>query len=614
MISAFASSKKRSRVSDHKSKAALVFSLLLFGCNHAPVQAPGRAHLQQSDTGAAVTDLAIPQPVQSSGALQRPKATAKVETYSVVVQNVSAQELLFALARDAKLNVDVHPGINGAVTLNAIDQTLQQLLTRISKQVDMRWELDGPNLIVTPDTPFLHTYRVDYVNMARDTSVSTSVNSQVSSGGTSGSSSSSGSGANGNNSTTKIDNTSKNHFWETLETNLKDILHETDKILPEGSSDTVIEKSDEQTGGALSTRAGAGAKAATVTTDATGKATQSGTTTIHRTTFREAASVIVNAESGVVTIRATARQHEKIVEFLDNVMSSARRQVMIEATIIQVNLNDGYQQGIDWSRIRANGSGFNIQTPTLSTSTSSITPFTLGRTDNSNPLNLAITVKLLENFGTVKVLSSPKLSVLNNQTAVLKVVDNFVYFNVKSDVASGVSGSAPLKSFTTTAQTVSVGLVMSVTPQVGSDRSIILNVRPSISSISGFTTDPNPDLVTVQNRVPQIQTREIESLMRLDDGEIAVLGGLMEEGGNYQTGKIPGVGDIPIVGEIFTKRDNATKKSELVIFLRPVVIENSSINGDYRRLKEYLPAQDFNKKPSHAEFLPSSSSGKRIGD
>ena len=578
---------------------ALSLLMVLGACSHVP-PAPSSAHLQQSDANAGRPDTsAIPQPVQTSIALPRPKPAPKTETYSVVVQNVSAQDLLFALARDAKLNVDIHPGINGTVTLNAIDQTLQQLLTRISKQIDMRWELDGPNLIVTPDSPFLRTYTVNYVNMARDTSVSTSVNSQVSSGGSSvsGGGSSGGSGG-GNSSTTKIDNTSKNHFWETLEQNLKDILHETDKILPEGSSDTVIERKDDST----TTGAAASGKSAQPA-DATKSA--EGATTIHRTTFREAASVIVNPEAGVVTIRATARQHEKIAEFLESVTSSARRQVMIEATIVQVDLSDGYQQGIDWSRIRADGSGFRITTPTLSSSgTSTVTPFTLSSVDKSNPLDLALTVQLLQNFGNVKVLSSPKLSVLNNQTAVLKVVDNFVYFSVKSDVTAGGTGAAQ-KSFTTTAQTVSVGLVMSVTPQVGSDRSIILNVRPSISSITGFTSDPNPDLLTIKNQVPQIQTREIESIMRLSDGEIAVLGGLMEEKGSYQTGKVPGAGDIPVFGEIFTRRDNSTKKSELVIFLRPVIVENPSISGDYRKMKQFLPSSDFNSPPAHArEFRP----------
>lgn len=585
------------RVHDQKHTIALAASLLLAACSHAPVQAPSSGHLQQSDAAVSTADATIPPPVQSSTALPRPKPAPKVETYSVVVQNISAQELLFALARDAKLNVDIHPGINGTVTLNAIDQTLQQVLTRISKQVDMRWELDGPNLIVTPDTPYLRSYTVDYVNMARDTSVSTSVNSQVSSSGGSGSSSGSG----GNSSTTKIDNTSKNHFWETLEKNLKDILRETDKILPEGSSDTVIERQDETSSdGPIA----ANGKAAATTPDAAAKSSQNGATTIRRTTFREAASVIANPEAGVVTVRATSRQHEKIIEFLDSVMSSARRQVMIEATIVQVDLSDGYRQGIDWTRLRAaDGSGFGISLPNLSSSPSSITPFTLTRTDNSKPLNLDLTVELLKNFGTVKVLSSPKLSVLNNQTAVLKVVQNFVYFSVKSDVTSGSTGAAQ-KSFTTTPQTVSVGLIMSVTPQVGSDRSVILNVRPSISSISRTVPDPNPDL-TIDNLVPEIQTREIESIMRINDGEIAVLGGLMQEGGNFTTGKVPGAGDIPFLGELFTKRDNSTTKSELVIFLRPVVIINPSIAADYRNLKTYLPAADFNAPPAHSRlFVP----------
>ena len=511
---------------------------------------------------------------------------------------MKAQDLLFALARDAKLNVDVHPGISGTVTLNAIDQSLQQLLTRIAKQVDMRWELDGPNLIVMPDSPFLRTYPVVYVNMSRDVNVSMSVNSQVSSNAPGSTT------APGNSTITKIENTSKNRFWDTLEKNIKDILRETDKILPEGSSDTIIERSDQQTTTGAQTTTG---KNGAVTQAATGNGNtanvqQEGTTIVHRATFREAASVIVNPENGVVTIRATSRQHEKIQEFLDNVMSSARRQVMIEATIVQVNLSSGYQQGIDWNRIRADGSGFNLSPATLSSTANALTPYKLSYTDNSNPLNLALTLQLLENFGTVKVLSSPKLSVLNNQTAVLKVVENYVYFTVKSDVTAGSTGAAQ-KAYTTTPQTVSVGLVMSVTPQINAARSIILNVRPSISSISAFQADPNPDLVAVKNNVPQIQTREIESIMRVEDGEIAVLGGLMEERVDYKTGRVPGAGGFPLLGELFTRRDNATAKSELVIFLRPVIVRDPSINGDFRSLRGSLPEQSFTQAPAHAEII-----------
>jgi len=130
---------------------------LLAGCA-APVMKTSPAHVRVSEPA---TSGSIPSPVQLPAILPRPRATVKPETYSVVVNNVRVQELLFALARDAKINVDIHPGISGVVTLNAIDQTLPQLLSRISKQTDMRWELDGPNLAVMPDSPFLRIYRID---------------------------------------------------------------------------------------------------------------------------------------------------------------------------------------------------------------------------------------------------------------------------------------------------------------------------------------------------------------------------------------------------------------------------------------------------------------------
>nr|MBP7490153.1 type II and III secretion system protein [Azospira sp.] len=143
-------------------------SLGLLGACASPVaKDPSKAHLQADS--APVVSGAIPAPVMQTAALPKPRITPRTETYSVVVNNVKVQELLFALARDAKLNVDIHPGISGTVTLNAIDQTLPQILSRLAKQVDMRFELDGPNLAVMPDTPYLRNYKIDYVNMTRDT-------------------------------------------------------------------------------------------------------------------------------------------------------------------------------------------------------------------------------------------------------------------------------------------------------------------------------------------------------------------------------------------------------------------------------------------------------------
>jgi general secretion pathway protein D len=510
-----------------------------------------------------------------------------------VVNNVKVQDLLFALARDAKLNVDIHPGITGAVSLNAIDQTLPQLLSRISKQVDMRFELDGPNLAVMPDSPYLKNYQIDYVNMARDVTGTVSTNTQIS---TSSLASSGGTASGGGNtSRIQIENKSRNHFWESLEKNLKDLLHETDKIFPEGSTETVMEQSSSQS------TTGTGAPTPSTNTSRTGQGNQTlansptpaaiqnnGATVVKRMTFREAASVIASPEAGVITVRATARQHEKVQEFIDRVMRSARRQVLIEATVIEVNLSDSYQQGIDWTKA---GTGTSLARATNTTTVgSTVDPFQMVYKNVAG--GLSVFVDMLKGFGTTKVLSSPKLTVLNNQTATLKVSEDFVYFNVKQDIVAGNTNTNSTTTTTTTPQSVSIGFFMSLTAQVSDDDVVTLNVRPSISSIAALKQDPNPAL-TIPNEVPQIRTREIESMMRVQSGDIAVLGGLMEDRMDNKSGRFPGIGDVPFFGEIFTTRNNVSSKSELVIVLRPTVIKDASINGDFSNLSTTLPDRDF---------------------
>ncbi len=599
--------------------SATLLALALAACQAPTPQQPLAGHLS-SETSAPQARGDIPAPVQQTLAVPKPRSTPKTETYSVVVNNVQVKDLLFALARDAKVNVDIHPGITGVVSLNAINQTLPQLLTRISKQVDMRFELDGPNLSVMPDSPFLKHYKVDYVNMARNVTGTVSINTQIATsvpgaGGTGG-----GGGtpvaAGGNTSKTEITNTSKNLFWEQLEKNIKDILHETDKVFPEGSSETFIEQANSQTlTGAAALPQGGGQRAAQSiasalqTNPVPGSSSQAtGNSLVRRSTFREAASVIMNPESGVVTVRATSRQHEKIQEFIDRVIVSSRRQVLIEATIIEVQLGEGYQQGIQWERLRKDGSTkFSITPATVNSNVgTAVSPFTISFSQLGGAFDIAGMVNLLQSYGTAKVLSSPRLSVLNNQTALLKVVENYTYFFVKSDIVPAtVVGAQPTTATTTTPQTVSVGLVMTVTPQVSDTGTVILNVRPSISSITELKADPNPELAKagVSNLVPQISTREIESVMRVNSGEIAVLGGLMKDGVDWKTGRIPLAGQIPLIGELFNTRNNSATKSELVIFLRPVIIKDPSLNGDFAAYRAQLPGESFFSQSPEAQPL-----------
>lgn len=599
----------------HGLSRAILLSLLLAACQAPTPQQPLAGHLS-TETASTQARGEIPAPVKQTLALPKPRAVPKAETYSVVVNNVQVADLLFALARDAKVNVDIHPGITGTVSLNAINQTLPQLLTRIAKQVDIRFELDGPNLVVMPDSPFLKHYKVDYVNMGRSVTevVATSTQINTNPGGTTGSSGgSTGSvtGGSGNVSNTRIENKSNNQFWESLEKNIKDILRETDKVLPEGSSETVIEQANTQTSsGAAALPQSAGPRAAQAianalqTNPAPGSSSQAtGNSIVRRNTFREAASVIMNPESGVITVRATGRQHEKIQEFIDRVIASSRRQVLIEATIVEVTLGDGYQQGIQWDRLRKDGSTkFSISPASVNSNVgNAVSPFTLTFSQLGSAFDITAIVDLLQAYGTAKVLSSPRLSVMNNQTALLKVVENFVYFNVKADTTSTANVGTTI-AVTTTPQSVSVGLVMSVTAQVSDTDAVILNVRPTISSINELKEDPNPSIPPgVKNYVPQIRTREIESVMRVRSGEIAVLGGLMEDGVNWKTGRVPILGQIPLFGELFTTRNNSATKSELVIFLRPVIIKDPSLNGDFSSLRSMLPGENFFAQPPEAQ-------------
>ena len=509
------------------------------------------------------------------------------------------QDLLFALARDAKLNVDIHPSVTGSVTLNAIDQTLPQLLGRISRQVDMRYDMDGQTLSVMRDTPFLRIYRIDYLNMSRDASSLANLSTNVSgAGATPGGSG--GAGAQ-NNSTSILKTASINKFWETLVANVRDLLRETDKIVPLNAP------------AASAPAPIAGAPGAPAAAPAPAPVAQP------TSEFREAASVISNPESGVISIRATSRQHEKVQEFIDQVMSSAQRQVLIEATVAEVQLNNQYQRGIDWQRLRrVAGFGF-AQVAGGTPAGVNTNAFTLGFSSGPG-LGITGALRLLESFGDVRVLSSPKLSVLNNQTAILKVVDNLVYFLISSNITPGTAFSQPIVTYTTTINSVPVGFIMSVSPQISENDSVLLNIRPTISRKVADAVDPNPalanpcgvpvpaggcNLPVVSNLIPVIQTREMESVMRVQSGQTAVLGGLIQDSVTNIEDTIPGVRTIPGVGQLLAQRKDINQKTELVIFLRAVVIRDSSMDGDYSRMRDLLPGSDFFLRPNPSREQPS---------
>lgn len=491
--------------------------------SHVDTPAPA---VEQADSG-------IPPVVEQVPIIAAPEPAEPMQTFTVVATDLPANELLFALARDARLNLDIDPAIDGRVSINAIDQTLPQILKRISRQVRLHYYLDGPNLVVEQDRPFVRLYRIDYLNMSRTTTSNVGIETALS-GDTE------DSGSSGD-SSTSVTNESSNNFWQSLEANI-----------------ALLAKSGDVEG-----------------------------------------TVISNRESGTISVMTTSTAHENIQRFVDSVMGSARRQVLIEATVVEVTLNDDFQAGIDWQRM-AVGDGWTVGQELLGASTDLGTLATGGPVLEASYLNtnsdrtITGAIRALDEFGDVSVMSSPKIMALNNQTSVLKVADNTVYFEVESTSTTTASGAGAVTDVTvdTTVKTVPVGFVMNVTPFITADDEVILNIRPTITRILRFVNDPNPEL-TIPNQIPEIQVREMESVLRVSSGATAVIGGLMQDTASKNDAGLPGLHDTKGIGLLFGTKTREFDKSELVIFLRPRILDNANIETNLSDFKKFLKPEAF---------------------
>lgn len=559
-------------------KRIILFALVLSiaGCAELePVPfEPSEGHISTQQKS-PLTNSDIPDLIEQTPILPEPSPVAPVERYTVVVNEVPVKELLFALARDAKVNIDIHPDISGVVTINAVEQTLPQILKRISMQVDLRYEYNSNNLIISTDTPFLRTYKIDYVNLSRDMTSSSIVSTQIATT-SSGGDDAGGSGGGGNNSATIVNSQSVHNFWATLVINIGAILGEEVEEAKEGEIPITN-------------------------------------------------TVIPNPESGILTVRASSAQHEEIQSFIDQVLVSAKRQVLVQTTIVEVTLNERYQAGIDWSALSTGA--FNIASttaaglPAFATAAASSFVISTNQDDNNsvgtnpstNADNISATITLLDEYGDANILSSPQIMVLNNQTAMLKVVENLVYFEIDAETTPGTLGGDPVVSVDTTAKTVPIGIVMAVTPQIDANGTITLNVRPTVSRFVRNVNDPNPSLITgagtanvvaLTNPVPQIAVREMESVLRMADGQIGVLGGLMTNETKDNDAGLPGAKNVGFFGNLFKSTSAEYTKTELVIFIKPIIINNPSVDDELIEYKKYLSKdyyQSLNNNPSQGE-------------
>jgi general secretion pathway protein D len=569
---------------------------VISGCASYPPPLPiSKNHIQAEPQAKA---SGIPEPVKTSVFVPPPKASAKPQTYSVVVNEVPVKELLFALARDSKLNVDVHPAIQGLVTMNAVNEPFEAILERLSRQVSLRYKIEGNTLSITPDSPYMHTYRVDYVNLSRDTTSSIGVTSQIAGVGSATTTGGAGQGAGGNTSATAVKSSSANNFWVIIGENIRHILGATKSVASNAEEKAAkaeavrAEREGRLRQAEAVARAGSGAPALFTNVFGNDKPSVVGD-------IKE--QVIVNPVAGSVSVLGTERQQKLVKEYLDNVVNAAHRQVLIEATIVEVALKDQFHAGIDWSKI-GNATGFSFKTiPNAGSNlAANLAPFFAVGYSNAKD-KLTATLNLLESFGKTRVLSSPKIMAINNQSALLKVVNNEVYFSI--DVQQGTASSTGLITqpvYTTTPHTVPVGVVMSVTPQISEGGMVSMTVRPTISRVTSYKTDPNPALALInkdlaqqdriQNLVPVVQVREMESVLRVSSGQTIIMGGLMQDDTARNRDGIPVLSRPDYFGALFGQQETQATQTELVIFLRPTVVNNTSLDSDeLRAFRHYLP-------------------------
>ncbi|WP_459817447.1 pilus (MSHA type) biogenesis protein MshL [Galenea microaerophila] len=535
----------------------IILTLLLISCASQPKTKLDGAHLHQEETPEekGLKFAPPPKPVSFRPILPKPIKLKKQKLYSVSAINVPVKKLLYKLAADANRQLSLSQEVQGNVTLIVKDKSLDFIVKHIAEQVGANYQVTPQIIKIYPDRPYWQTYRVDYVNLLKKTQDDSLLNMSI---GKLDIASGSDSISQGNQSSVSVE--TLNDFWGTLHKNIKVLLGTEENSKSSQPSDN--------------TDSGQNATA--------GQVDQS-----------VVSHVLINKEAGLLSVYATTKKQAQIKRFLDQVFTRANKQVLIEATVVEVELSDRYQAGIDWSLLNSLTHGELRDASFVGTNLSTDPLFSINLVSKNGGFNFNLGLKMLQQFGKTKVLSSPKIMTMNNQMALLKVVDNEVYFTIQAEVSedtTSTGGTTSTTTYTSEVHTVPVGFMMSVIPFVSDNDSISLNIRPTLSRILRYVDDPNPDLGNVPSKIPVIQEREMSSVLRLQDKQTAIIGGLIQNSTDKNNSGVPLLKDIPGIGNLFKYRDDTTSKTELVVFIRPRIIRNPDVNfGDLNSLKRFLP-------------------------
>ncbi len=561
------------------SKRASVLGLAagLCACNVAPVKRDTYNAIKEQVAGAVATTSPAAQsaavenallPPASALAAQLPKARGVLdERFNVAFNNVPARQFFHSLVNGTRYNMLVHPDVQGNISANLKDVTLFEALDAVREMYGYDYKVDGTRIAIRPLTMQTRMFQVNYLTGNRKGTSNLRVSStSVGNAGTSNNQSGQSSQQSPQNQTqqpgqpgsqvvldsSNLSTTSDSNFWAELKESLGAIIGGT----------------------------GDGRK------------------------------VVISPQSGVVVVRGMPDELRAVDLYLKATQLSVDRQVILEAKILEVELNDNFQTGINWASFASIKSG---HTNRISTGfiqpggTLAPLPFNGGQPPNmtnGNGLtassgfglssaataagsmfglafqtaNFAAMITFLESQGAVHVLSSPRIATMNNQKAVLKIgTDEFFVTGVSTTVTSTGTTGGTTSSPNVTLQPFFSGVVLDVTPQIDDQGNIILHVHPSVSQVT--TVSKQIDLGSAGSlKLPLAasSTSEMDSMVRSQDGRIVAIGGLMRQATTSDRSQVPGAGDIPVLGALFRNTGQVIQKRELVVLIKPTIVEGAN--------------------------------------
>jgi general secretion pathway protein D len=442
-----------------------------------------------------------------------------------VNEKMKMREALTQMANLAGINIFIVQDVDGSISFTAKNRPFLDILKDICSSADLKYVISGNSVKIEYDSPMLKAYSVQFLNIQRDAQSSVSISTDIFMNQSVVSKNdatavATGNGTTNNGSSSLVEGKTKNDFWSELEKALNTIVREKD-----GSY-----------------------------------------VSIHR-------------QGGVVTAYATQRKHEEIQKYLRLLKDTAESQVLIEAKVLEINLNDEYKSGINWNILRKGGAVVKKEF-----GTSGLFAAGIGRE------NLNIVSGLIEKFGAVKTLSSPRITVLNNQSAIIKVAKNeVIYLPELQRQYATMSDNRSTDFLSTTIRTIPIGLVMSVQPAIDrKNNTILLNLRPTISRIAEYKKVPffyntasgsqinsvvNTSSQMQSQEIPIVDVRELDSVLKLNSGQIVVMGGLMQEKSHNNRDGLP---DLKEVDFLAGSNAKSTEVTELVIFLKATILHKKS--------------------------------------